>query len=385
MVGVNDAYQDGGVKTFGRDELKNIIKTAGFKKIEEYLPFPDYKLPSLLITPEGHENHSQIVYPLISDTCFKEAQRPKSYTFSLEQASKIIWKNNLGAELSNSFLMIVSDEGEEFNNDNILAWYYSDVRLNGDNKKISFTIDDGDFHANSFKLNGDVISSEKYHQGESLWLALAKITNKNGWMCQEVSDWALQWIDIILTDCGEKNNIRWDLELPGKYLDATPFNIICNKVDNHIFDLDLEADKPLLLSQLVFRGLHNSLLRLTSIAPTDDLADYNIYNLTRRVVLSIFPFASNASFEHLLIEEMELISSHINVDKNDLAERYKNSFFTVRHSLDYLANELANAHALNAVIQQDLKNRIDYINAIHSTRAWKLASALKRVINRFKK
>lgn len=415
MVGVNDAYHKGGVRTFGRDELKSIIQDSGFKKIEEFLPFPDYKLPSLLITPVGHEKYSNTLYPLISETCFKEAQRPKSYTFSLEQASKLIWKNNLGADLSNSFLMIVTEEGEPLSSDNLLAWYYSDVRLNGQNKKISFSINDGDFRANSFALNGDVISFDKYYQGESLWLSLAKITNKHGWLCEDVLNWTLKWIDVILTKCGEKNNIRWDLELPGVYLDATPFNIICGEADNYIFDLELNADKPLLLSQLVFRGVHNSLLRLTSISPTTDLDDYNIYNLTRRVVLSVFPDINNSLFENLLLEEIDLISNEINVDKNDLREKYMNSYFTVRNSLDDLTKELVNAYKLNedlklsnghndllkeinnklqaqldeqraidAAVREDLKNKSEYIKAIHSSRTWKLVAAFKRVLGAFR-
>jgi len=42
-----------GVRTFSKNELVNILKKAGYKKIVFYYPFPDYKLPVSIFSEEG--------------------------------------------------------------------------------------------------------------------------------------------------------------------------------------------------------------------------------------------------------------------------------------------------------------------------------------------
>lgn len=448
MVGINDAYYENGVKTFGRIELNEIIKSVGFSEIQEYLPFPDYKLPTLLITPKGHEEYNELLYPLVSEVHYKDAQRSETYTFSLEQATKLIWKNKLSADLSNSFLMIVSEGDAKPDDDGSLAWYYSDVRKDDSSKKIRFFVDNNNINTETFKLSGQLISTEKYHQGESLWLELVALVNKHSWLVKDVTLWAKNWIETVLNDSGEKRDLKWDLELPRKYLDATPFNVIRTENGPKIFDLELETNKPLLISHLVFRGVFNSLLRLTSIAPTQDVPDYNIFNLTKSILLELFPDMNDNAVENLLSDEVDLVFAIINVNKNDLVERYKNSFFVVRNSLSDLNAELTRTYhknealnnenvelnnknielnnkneelnhksdglgialtdgdneiklLLNKVreleakvkevelegdsIREELKIKNGYIDDVHSSRTWKLASLFKRVVKPFGK
>ncbi|PIJ48534.1 hypothetical protein BL250_13490 [Erwinia sp. OLTSP20] len=395
MAGINDAYDENGVKTFGRVELNKIIKSVGFSEVLEYLPFPDYKLPTLLITPKGHEEFSDIIYPLVSEVHYKDAQRSDTYTFSLEQATKIIWKNKLSAELSNSFLMVVSESDVKLDDDSSLAWYYSDVRKNDNNKKIRFFVENNNVSIETFKFEGELISSERFYQGDSLWLGLVGLVNKYDWLVKDIIIWVERWIEAILQDAGEKDNLRWDLELPKKYLDATPFNVISTKDGPMIFDLELEVEKPLLISRLVFRGVFNSFLRLTSISSTHNIPDYNIFNLTKGILLEVFPGMDEDSVENLLADEVELVAGIINVNKNDLIERYKNSYFVVRNSVNekkLLENKIRQLEEENKMIElqaesirEELKIKNGYIDAILSSKSWKLVSLLKRIANPFRK
>jgi len=361
MVGINNAYHANGVRTFGRVELIQMMKNVGFSNVEEFLPFPDYKLPTLLITPYGHQKRSSVIYPLVSEVHHKDAQAPDAYTFSLEESTKLIWNNNLSADLSNSFLMIASASSKCHETENTLAWYYSDARINGSHKKIKFLESNGDFKIESYKISGEFINEEPFYQGESLWLYLVGIINKHGWLLSSVTEWAKLWISKALVTDDDTYVWEWNKELPPEYLDATPFNIIRTKEGYKIFDLELSSDKPLLLSYLVFRGIFNSLLRVTSVAPTKDLADSNVFTTTKNIVKEIFPELTEHHFDEFLEQEVSLVSKVVNVDKNDLFERYKNSYFVVRDFLNDYKSELARIYNINNELTSTLSEVEEHI------------------------
>lgn len=356
MVGINNAYHANGVRTFGRVELIQMMKNVGFSNVEEFLPFPDYKLPTLVITPYGHQKRSSVIYPLVSEVHHKDAQAPDSYTFSLEESTKIIWNNKLSSDLSNSFLMIASVSDISHESDNTLAWYYSDARINDSQKKIKFFEVNGNYKIESYKISGEFISDEPFYQGESLWLSLVSIINKHGWQLNSVIEWARLWISKALVTGNDTDSWTWNTELPPEYLDATPFNIIKTEQGYKIFDLELSSDKPLMLSYLVFRGVFNSLLRVTSIAPTKELSDFNVFNTTKIIVTEIFPELTEEHFNDYLKEEVALVSQVVNVDNNDLFERYKNSFFVVRDFLNDYKSELARVYHTNQELSSTVTN-----------------------------
>ena len=354
MVGINNAYHDNGVRTFGRIELIQMMQNAGFSNVEEFLPFPDYKLPTLVITPYGHQQRSSVIYPLVSEVHHKDAQAPDSYTFSLEESTKIIWNNELSSDLSNSFLMIASMSSKNHVSDNTLAWYYSDARINDSQKKIKFLEINGNYKIESYKISGEFIGGEPFYQGESLWLSLVSIINKHGWQLSSVIDWARVWISEALVTENISSSWKWNTELPPEYLDATPFNIIKTVQGYKIFDLELSSERPLMLSYLVFRGVFNSLLRVTSVAPTKELSDSNVFNTTKFIVTEIFPELTEEHFNEYLKQEVALVSQVVNVDTNDLFERYKNSYFVVRDFLNDYKSELARVYHTN----QDLSSTV---------------------------
>lgn len=361
MVGINNAYHVNGVHTFGRVELIGMMKDVGFDNVEEFLPFPDYKLPTLVITPHGHQKRSSVIYPLVSEVHHKDAQAPDAYTFSLEESTKTIWNNNLSADLSNSFLMIASASHKSHESDNTLAWYYSDARINDSQKKIKFLEDDVGFKIETYKISGEFISEECFHQGESLWLSLVNIINKHGWQLNSVIEWAKLWISQALVSEENVHSWKWDTELPSEYLDATPFNIIKTESGYKIFDLELSSQKPLTLSYLVFRGVFNSLLRVTSIAPTKELTNSNVFTTTKVIVSNIFPELTKEHFDDFLKQEVSLVSQVVNVDANDLFERYKNSFFVVRDFLNDYKTELSRVYVENHELSStiiDVENKI---------------------------
>ena len=55
---------DSKVRTFSKNELENIIKGAGYEDVNFYFPFPDYKLPTQIYSPEFLPNGKDLVCSL---------------------------------------------------------------------------------------------------------------------------------------------------------------------------------------------------------------------------------------------------------------------------------------------------------------------------------
>lgn len=55
-AGIEGYRPEDHVRTFTRSELKNLLKSTGFKNPYFYYPFPDYKLPTVILSEESIEN-----------------------------------------------------------------------------------------------------------------------------------------------------------------------------------------------------------------------------------------------------------------------------------------------------------------------------------------
>lgn len=92
-----------GIRTFGKEELKSILKNAGFEYNKFYYPMPDYKLPNIIFSDEympdktGLEKYT----PYLSDENAK-------VKFDEKKAYEDIIKNNQFEFFANSFFIEVS-------------------------------------------------------------------------------------------------------------------------------------------------------------------------------------------------------------------------------------------------------------------------------------
>ena len=62
------------------------FQLVGFKKIDQYIPLPDYKLPISIITPSGWENFSNELVPLAMESISEDPQRKNIDVFSQENS-----------------------------------------------------------------------------------------------------------------------------------------------------------------------------------------------------------------------------------------------------------------------------------------------------------
>ncbi|MBZ6387063.1 MULTISPECIES: rhamnan synthesis F family protein [Pantoea] len=365
MFGVNNSYDDTGVMTFGRAELKEILGCSGFSYIEEYLPLPDYKLPTEIVTPLGWKKYSTQLTQLAIESAHKDVQGIAEPVFSVEQALKNIWQNNLAADLSNSFLFLAAKK-EFFSENKILLHHYSDGRLPEYNKELIVTVNDNDLEVLTYSIskNSNVVSTQNtfkhkieeqsaFFEGESLWLSLLNIVNKPGWTVGALQNWLKKWLDCLAREENISTELDKDTLLPGKYNDAMPFNILIDKNDNVKFiDLEWVSTDKISLGYVIFRGVLHSLLRITSVAASPEGENRNL---------------------QLLLEEI-LTGSNLNINKEDLESYWEREFEFMEQT------QVGNVGYIRSAFKTAvLKTRISLIE--YATRNADLASKINNCEN----
>lgn len=101
--GIEDYPDYSGVRTFGKHELTELLKSVGLHSIEYYYPMPDYKLPKIVYSDDY----------LPDDTAFFDLaspnfDQPRYNLFNENLAYKNIIKNKMFDFFANSFLVFAS-------------------------------------------------------------------------------------------------------------------------------------------------------------------------------------------------------------------------------------------------------------------------------------
>lgn len=132
-------YGEGSVaRTFARRELEQRFDRAGMTRFEEYLPFPDYKLPTAVIRPELAELDPDLAADLACFQPFADHQQRRSFLFPDYLALHHLAQAGYFADFANSFLLLAGPGGRRVVDrlvhppgsvvEDRLAWHYSPRR-----------------------------------------------------------------------------------------------------------------------------------------------------------------------------------------------------------------------------------------------------------------
>ena len=105
------------------------MREAGFEASNFLAPFPDYKLPSSIVTEAGFAHPQFDASAFASQSVKRDPQLPEVCNFSLELAWPVVFANGLGLDTSNSFLVIASPTKQTLVAEGELAYHYSTTRL----------------------------------------------------------------------------------------------------------------------------------------------------------------------------------------------------------------------------------------------------------------
>ena len=282
MVGIEGRYGTDQAQTFGRPVLAKLLQQAGFEASNFLAPFPDYKLPSSIVTEAGFAHQHFDASAFASQSVRRDPQLPEVCNFSLELAWPVVFANDLGLETSNSFLIIASPTQQALVPDGDLAYHYSTTRFAEFCKETIFFGKDTSKNREvfvSYRRLGKVDATsadsktspnsvvkfvcpdtDKYVSGKPLSQEFINIVTKEGWTFEQVGQFVSRYLEI-LTTLAKADGFTVDLAsagavMPGQYIDCMPQNIMVDVQGNHTFiDKEWHLASPVETNHLVFRSL----------------------------------------------------------------------------------------------------------------------------------
>lgn len=269
MYGVEGRYNSSTPQTYGKQVLTSLLADTGFASSEFFAPFPDYKLPVSIVTEEGFKEPGFDASAFAWQSVQRDPQLPELCTFSLELAWPQIFKNGLGMDLSNSFLIGASPVSRKTLDAGTLAFHYSSDRRSNYCKRSEFrkdSLNTINVHYKKLGKSGCVPSSdqpvvefnltesEPYINGFVLSTKLIDIVNAEGWTYSRVGEFLKSYVSILNEISGCSESIL-DL-LPGSMIDAVPQNIVVDKSGKpELIDKEWSLIKTFRLEFLLFRAL----------------------------------------------------------------------------------------------------------------------------------
>lgn len=282
--GIADLYRARGPVTLGRGELDARLANAGFTWREFYFPFPDYKLPLVVLARRGLEATELDVADLVSRASSRDYGGSTLRAFSEALAWSPLIRNGLIAEHANSFLIVAgaSETARRRAPGDALAWSYSKARPS---RYLVATIianspsglivrktplrtspqDEGEFTQR--------IEDAPYLPGRLLSLEMLRHAEAGD--VEALLQSALPWLDLLLAAASTaaataraENASGEDLPqllLPPDYVDAIPGNVLVDAHgDARVFDLEWRCSTPIAFEWVLLRGLALALLGIVN-------------------------------------------------------------------------------------------------------------------------
>ncbi|MGB0908832.1 MAG: class I SAM-dependent methyltransferase, partial [Nitrospirales bacterium] len=140
MFGIEEQYGPHSVVTFGRKDLGDRVGKAGLPWKQWWYPFPDYKLPRLMLSEQGALPIDDMnLFPLVRNACSKDLQVPSQLSFNQERAWRPVMRNGLLGDMANSFVLVASNREIPDMLAKPLAIHYATDRRPEFAKKVIFT------------------------------------------------------------------------------------------------------------------------------------------------------------------------------------------------------------------------------------------------------
>jgi SAM-dependent methyltransferase len=108
FAGVCDYPRAPSARTFSRRELLGLLHAVGASKVDEFFPFPDYKVPTSVISAAFAEIDPELAASVATAGPLDNQSGPRMRLFPEQLAAKSIARAGLLPEFANSFLLVAS-------------------------------------------------------------------------------------------------------------------------------------------------------------------------------------------------------------------------------------------------------------------------------------
>lgn len=288
MVGIENRYEAGGVRTYGKQALTELVRMAGFESLEFFYPFPDYKLPVSVLSQRAFEHPRFDASAFLALSAGKDPQLAGVPGFSMERVWPVLCANSLAPQLANSFL-IVARPHQRASASAHLAWHYGTRRKPEYSKETTFLTQEGndgiEIVRRRLAPSGDGSGPDPIRQVledhviyEPLPLLseqLIDTVTRPGWTNEQLAAFVLRYARCLTKISGtpltEQGHILWHQCIAGDYYDCIPQNIRLHPDGScSAFDLEWRLSEELPLVRLVLRSLWHTLGGLSLIGIPKD-------------------------------------------------------------------------------------------------------------------
>lgn len=290
MYGVEDKYEQNGVRTFSKQEITRLFQSAGFCGLRFHYPLPDYQLTRAVVSQEGIDSCNFDSAWLAAQLVNSDPQIPLNTNFELRGTWKTVGEAGLEDELANSFLIEASITAEEkpTRRHGVMAHWYSSLRTpslmfekefakspKGDEIKVkitpflSSTVSNSEY---SWAYSSPRVMDEKYFEGVPYALHFTKVLLDENLKPKILLDEVLKFIELARNFASD-NGYLWpkqlkdSVKIDGRLIDALPRNaILLNQSDLQFYDLEWVSSQQIELGYYMFR-LTGDLYEIYSQAP----------------------------------------------------------------------------------------------------------------------
>ena len=242
--GIKSLYKkEADFRTFGKIELQEILTSCGFASTKFYYPFPDYKLPRVVLTEAGAcaSNMVQSLWQLPSAFGSKSYHGTRLYSFDEELVWPTLYKNRLLSHMANSFLIRSSQTDICNNVAEPLAYYYSDPARKSNYQLSSiFVFDDAsknlvvnrEYLYNAKSRPNHTISSSSYIDGTLLHFLIIESIDRADPV--KLVNLIMLWRHFLTENISDSER----MVLPASFFDSNPFNLVL--LDDRVAGIDYE-------------------------------------------------------------------------------------------------------------------------------------------------
>jgi SAM-dependent methyltransferase len=267
--GVQDLYRGRGVRTRGKSELTDVLRQAGFPQAEYQYPFPDYKLPSWVLTRRAFETPGFDPVAILRSVQSFHDGKPVSFNADERRIRSVLNRNGLLEDLSNSFLVLGSGSdadsirhAEALLPGDLLASGYATGRRKKFNTQTQMIVDQsGAIAVHKSALSpgssaGDeefehLNSVEPYRNGPQLEQLVVEALTRHGLDAALVE--LSRWIEFLLANALQVRDEKdvYSSTLKAEYFDCNPRNLIVTESGLEPIDLEWRYLQPLPLRTAV--------------------------------------------------------------------------------------------------------------------------------------
>ena len=285
FYGVQNLYDRRSPRTFSHQELIGQLSGAGLVHSKFFYPFPDYKLPSVILADDALTDPEFDPVDLLARCHARDYSGSLYRGFDEALVFSALGNNRLIGDLSNSFLVVASPTQKTEQETREIAAAFSVHRApafntqttfarRGDEIRVSKTCLAPGSADRAFEVGGMTITSELqesvYRPGRQLlWNLLQARARKGG--IESIVDALHPWMQFLLQHARvtaaklassgtEAQQALSAYVLPGDFLDCTPFNLLQGEHELFAIDAEWQSKSEVSLGWVVTRSVLWSLM-----------------------------------------------------------------------------------------------------------------------------